>query len=310
MFKNNQALVTGAAGFIGSNLVRRLINEHAIVHILIKKDTNIERLQDIKNDIFIHRINIDEQIKLSNLIRKNQFKYIFHLAAHGSNSYQTDIREMISTNIVGLLNLLLALNESNYKAFINTGSSSEYGFKNHPMKESDVLIPNSFYSATKGSATLLCQAFVKIFNKPIVTLRPFSVYGPDEPEKRFIPTAINAFLNNTSINLTPGCERRDFIYINDFIDAYIIAAKRANDIKGEVINIGTGIQYSNDDIVKILEKIFKKTIRVHKGRYPKRSWDSPTWVADTKKAKKLINWKAKHTLPEGIAETVKWIKEQ
>lgn len=308
-FEHKNILITGGAGFIGANLARRLLAENAIVHLLIKKNTNIWRIKAIKKDIYIHHINLDEQQKLKNLIRKNQFEYIFHLASHGSNSYQTDIQEMISTNIVGLSNLLLALNDTSYKAIINTGSSSEYGFKDHPMKESDILSPNSFYSSTKGSATLLSQTFAKIYDKPVVTLRPFSIYGPGEPKERFIPTAINAFLTDTPINLTPGLQRRDFVYINDFIDTYLIAAQKANGIKGEIINVGTGVQHTNDDIVKILEKLFKKTVPIHKGNYPKRSWDSTTWVADTKKAKKLLGWEAKYSLAKGLAQTIQWMKK-
>src|SRR5581483_3388167 len=147
--------------------------------------------------------------------------------------------EMIETNIIATKNLLFASQDIPYSCFINTGSSSEYGLKRHPMKETDFLEPLSYYAVTKASATLLCQAFAKLHNKPIITFRLFSVYGPLENKTRFIPSAISAGIHDTVLPLTEGIVRRDFIYIDDVIDAYIHATHLPAK-PGEIYNIGTG----------------------------------------------------------------------
>lgn len=217
---------------------------------------------------------------------------------------------MIDLNIQGTFNLLLASKDINYDIFINTGSSSEYGLKSKPMKENDLLEPVSFYAATKASATLLCQVFAKEFKKPIVTFRPFSVYGPYEEKSRFMPTIVKALIKGKSINLTPGKQRRDFIYIDDVVDIYIKAMRTRKNLAGQILNIGTGKQYSNDETVKILFKAVGQKVSVKKGAFPKRLWDTPYWVADISKTTKLLKWKPRFGLKEGLRKTYFWAKNE
>ena len=308
MKKRATTLVTGAAGFIGANLVRRLLRTKTDVHILIKTDSNLWRLADCIRNVTIHPIELTDKEKVKRVIQKIKPQVIFHLAAHGSYPMQTDIDTMIQTNIIGTTYLLMALQNINYRAFINTGSSSEYGFKDKPMAETDVLEPTFFYAATKGSATLLCQTFAKVYQKPIITLRPFSVYGPWEEPRRFIPTAMVACIRGNQLPLTSGSVRRDFIYIDDMIDAYMVAAKKAVRLSGEIFNIGTGIQSTNDEVVSYLERIANKKISTGKGAYPKRSWDRSLWLANGNKARRLLDWTLKYSLRVGLEKTLGWFK--
>jgi nucleoside-diphosphate-sugar epimerase len=217
---------------------------------------------------------------------------------------------MVKTNITGTLNLLNASKNINYNIFINTGSSSEYGIKNAPMRETDLLEPISFYAAAKASSSLLCQVFSKEYKKPIVTFRPFSAYGPYEGKDRFVPTIINAVINNESIKLTSGNQRRDFIFVQDIVDAYIKALSCGNKLSGQILNIGTGIEYSNDEVVKSLFRVADKQVRVEKGAYPQRLWDTSHWVASISKTKKLLNWKPKFTLTQGLRYTYNWFLDE
>lgn len=299
-------LVTGASGFIGANLTRRLITLDNDVHIITKKTSNLWRLHDLGRRFTKHELDLSESQKLTSLLRKTKPQYIFHLAARGAYSNQTDLTEMIQANIMGLTNLLTALEKIGYRAFINTGTSSEYGFKKKAMKEADLLEPNSFYAATKASGTLLSQVFATIPNQNIITIRPFSVYGPWEEPGRFIPTILLRQLQNQPLEITGGQVRHDFIYIDDLINAYLKAAGGKN-LNGEIFNIGSAVQFTNLEVAKKVISTSGNKILV--GKYEKRRWDTSHWVADNSKAKKMLQWQPKTDLNEGLKKTLLWLKQ-
>jgi nucleoside-diphosphate-sugar epimerase len=299
--------ITGGNGFIGANLIRLLIRENYVIHILVRKESNLWRLKEILKELKIHYGNINDQKSLTKIINKIKPQLIFHLASYGNSSEDTNLNEMINVNIVGLKNLLEATRNINYKAFIITGSSSEYGFKNSKMKESDILEPNSYYSATKASATLIAQSFALLSNKPIFIARLFSVYGPYEEQNRLIPTAIRLGLKNKEISVTKGDVRRDFIYVEDVVEGLLKMAKKHLKY-GEIINLGTARQYENNEIIKIIGKIINQKLKTKIGNFPKRSWDTNYWVSDNRKAKRLLSWLPKYSLENGLKKTVDWIK--
>mgnify|MGYP001589606371 CR=1 FL=1 len=300
-------MITGGAGFIGSNLIKRLLDlGNNNINVTAKDSTSLSRLKSITGKIELHKIDLLDLKGLKKIFSKVNPSIIIHLATYSAYSDQQAAFEMVEVNINGTLNLLEASKDINYDIFINTGSSSEYGIKNNPMKETDILEPISFYAATKASATLLCQVFAKEFQKPIVTLRPFSVYGPYEEKKRFIPTIIKAVIEEKTIKLTPGDQRRDFIYIDDVIDIYINAILKGKKLAGQVLNMGTGIEYTNDQVVQALFKVTGKKVRVEKGAFPKRLWDTSHWVANISKAKKILKWKPRFTLKDGLKKTYEW----
>lgn len=297
--------ITGAGGFVGANLTRKLYSLGLDVHIIAKPESNLWRLEDIKKKIKIHHGDLLNKKYLSTLLIKINPNIIYHLAAHGAYSFQSDKKKIIDVNIMGMLNLLDATRKINYDSLVLTGTSSEYGFKKYPMKETDMLEPVSFYAASKASSTLLAQIFAREYKKPINILRPFSVYGPYEEQSRFIPTIIRALFEKNEISLTGGRERRDFIYIDDVVDAYLLFLSQ-KDLQGEVFNLGTGKQYTNNEVVKTLFRIIGKETSVKKGAFPKKTWDTSFWVADISKSKKILRWQPKVTLEEGLKKTYKW----
>lgn len=309
MVKKKVALVTGAAGFVGANLVRSLVSEEIETHVILKKTSNTWRIADLLSKIFVHNEDLFDLINLKRMISTVKPNYIFHLAAHGSYPTQLDESEMVRTNILGTYHLLKAAQEVPYESFVNIGTSSEYGFKNKPMKETDLLEPTSFYAATKAASTLFCQTWAKVLKKPVVTLRPFSVYGPWEEKGRFIPTIMINLLTNREINLTKGLESRDFIYIDDFVEAILVAASLKEKLTGEIINIGTGRQTTVSEAVEILFQIAKSKVKVNKGVYKERAWDTTHWVADITKAKGIMRWSPKYNLEEGFRLSLSWFRE-
>ncbi len=304
--KKRTALVTGGSGFIGAHLVKTLLAKNYDVNLITRKNTDFWRLEKELKFLKINEVSFLDIESLTFLFKKIKPSYIFHLAAYGNYENEKDISKIIETDIIATKNLLEASLNIDYKCFVNTGSSSEYGFKKKPMKETDILEPVSFYAAAKASSTLLCSVFAKQFNKNIVTLRPFSVYGPWEKESRLIPVVIKSSLNDKTVLLTPGTVKRDFIYVEDIVNAYIKAAGTRKNFKGEVFNIGTGVQHSNKDIIRIVEKITGRRLKVQSGKFKKRYWDTDYWVADVNKTKKYLKWHPKYTLEDGLRETIKW----
>lgn len=307
MISHQNILITGAGGFIGANLLYQLIPQKNTLHLIIKKTSNLWRIKKVLPSVKLYNVSLVDIKGLTKIIKRIKPTIIYHLAVHGAYPQQKNQIEIIGTNLIGTANLLIASSSINYKCFVNTGSSSEYGFKQKPMKETDLLEPNSFYAATKAAATYFCQVIAKSHHKPIITLRPFSVYGPFEEPTRFIPTVISRILKNQPVLLTSDKIRRDFIYIEDIINAYLkIPAVINKRIYGEVFNLGTGKQYTNDQVVRTIKNLLRKKIVIKKGAYQRRSWDSNFWVADISKSKKILRWKAKYGLEKGLEKTIKW----
>jgi nucleoside-diphosphate-sugar epimerase len=304
-------LITGGAGFIGTNIINKLLDlGYKSINLIIRDSTDLQRLKKILPKINLHKVDLLDKDKLRKIVHQINPSAIFHLATYSAYRDQKASEQMIDVNIKGTFNLLMSTLNIDYKVFVNTGSSSEYGIKENPMKENDLLEPVSFYAATKASATLLSQVFAKEYQKPIVTLRPFSAYGPYEEEKRFIPTIIKSVIKNKSIKLTPGSQRRDFIYIDDIVDIYIKTILYGKKLSGQILNIGTGIEYTNDEVVRMLFKVTGKKVKIEKGAFPKRLWDTSHWVADISKTKKLLNWKPYNTLNYGLKKTYDWYKDK
>ncbi len=300
-------MITGGAGFIGANIVNRLLDlGHKNINLIIKESTDLTRLKNAIKKINLYKVDLLDKELLQKIVNKINPSIIIHLATYSQYRNQQAVLPMIESNIKATLNLLNSTRKLNYDVFINTGSSSEYGIKDKPMKESDLLEPISFYASTKASATLLCQVFAKEYNKPIVTLRPFSVFGPLEEDERFIPTIIKSVIKNKPIKVTSGKQRRDFIYIDDVVDIYIKIMSNGKRLSGQILNMGTGVEHSNDEVVQKLFKVTGKKVKVEKGAFPKRLWDTSHWVADISKTKKSLKWKPRFTLEYGLKKTYEW----
>src|SRR4030042_4163903 len=245
-------LVTGAAGFIGSHLTRQLLERGAEVHILLRKNTDQFRIQDFLEYLTIWYGDLKDFQGICSCIRGSKPQIIFHLASiRNVNRTPELIEPMIDINIKGTLNLLRGVIEEQIalECFVNTGSSEEYGDGPVPFVEDQRELPVSPYSASKVAATYFCQMFSKSMGLPVITLRPFLTYGPDQDTDMFIPSLIQHCLEGKDFPMTQGDQTREFNYINDIVEAYLLAACRPQ-AAGEVINIGNSVEYRIKDVAE------------------------------------------------------------
>ena len=276
--KQKRIALTGSNGFIGGALVNRLQPDNEIL--------KIER-----NDYYMR--------DFAQWLKNWKPDVIIHAGAYGNHSSQSDEMETFEANVVKTFMLLRETVDIPYEAFINIGTSSEYGRKQFPMKEEDLLEPLTMYASTKASGTLLARAFAKKYDKPIVTIRPFSVYGPGEAEHRFIPTVIRSLTKGEELFLDP-MPYHDWIYIEDVVDAILKVIDASTALAGNVVNIGTGRQYANQELVSMLEFISGLKTKIVETAIPRR--DSSNWVADNRTLR-LCGWKPKTKLLEGLRKT-------
>lgn len=301
-------LLTGATGFVGSCLLRALLAKKERVHLLVRKEANLWRVRDLLPKTTVHIDDLSDADRLTKLMRRINPDIIYHLAVYGAYPAQNNGDLCIDTNIRGTWNLLKATKEIDYELLVNTGSSSEYGFKQAPMKENDYLEPASYYAVTKSSQTLLCSYFARENQKPIVTLRPFSVYGPYEDRNRFVPTLLRSIYYRQPLNLVSPDIARDWLYVDDMVKAYLLI-DQLKKYGGEVFNIGTATQSSIRKVVALAFKVSGKTTALAWGQMKNRKWDTNYWVADLTKTKKLLKWRPEIDLRQGLLRTWQWYKD-
>lgn len=232
---------------------------------------------------------------------------IVHMASYGNHSSQKDVDETIQANILNTINLLEVAKNFSVKSLIVTGTSSEYGNKRSSMSEKDMLEPDTMYAAAKASQTHLSLQLAREYDLPLVVVRPFSVYGPGEADWRFIPTIIKNALYYRILPLAHGYH--DWIYIDDYIRGVLLAEIFAQDVlKGKIVNIGTGKQYSNRVIVHKLENIMDREIQYELvGKI--RSYDKKNWVADATLLRSL-GWKPMYTIDTGLEKTFEYYRRK
>lgn len=302
-----RVLITGAGGFVGANLTRALIQRGADVHALVRPTTDLWRIDELLPQIALHQIDLTDGQALQSLADEIQPEFIFHLAVSRAAASTLERAEMLQENMLGLLNLLEATASIDYQSFVYTGGSSEYGLRNRALRESDCLDPTTFYGVSKAASTLLCQQFARANQRPIIILRLFSVYGYWEAPTRLIPTTIMAALDNQELALTVPGYRRDFVFVDDVVQACLLAIE-LDDPGGEIINIGSGHQWTNEEAVATIQTMFDEPIRVRVGDYVAHASDKTHWLADIEKAKHVLGWEPQHTLESGLEKTVAWLR--
>jgi nucleoside-diphosphate-sugar epimerase len=307
-FKNKRVLVTGGFGFIGSHLVRRLLQEKAKVAVLVRETSNPWRVEDVLKDVHVIKANIEDTTTVLNAVLEYSPHYVFHLAAYGVNSNQNSYEDAFNTNVRGTTNIVRAAKAAGCKKIINLGSSSEYGDKSQPIHEEMALNPIDIYGKTKARATLLSHQIAKEIGIPIVTLRPFGVFGEMEDSHKLFGYIIKSLLNNQEVKLT-SCEQfRDYCYVGNLIDGMILAALRPS-FQNEIFNIGSGEVFPLKHFVKLIFENFQTNQKPQYGAIPNRGNERNYPLPDISKIKTMLGWKPAIQLEEGIIRTINWYKQ-
>ena len=303
-----KTLVTGGAGFIGSNLVEELVKQNHEVIVLDNLETGKEEnLASIKDEITFHKETITNNLKS---ILKD-IDIVFHLAAlpRVQFSIHNPIRSH-ETNINGSFNLLKLCSDAGVKRFIFSSSSSIYGNQETlPLRETMKPNPMSPYALHKLTIEHYCKLFHELYGLKTISLRYFNVYGPKQDPSGDYAILIPRFINMISKDSPPtirgdGDQTRDFTFVDDVISANLAAASSRNKkIFGEAFNIGAG---NNISVNEITEKLLKHLNSNLKPIYVSPVIEPKDTLADVSKAKSLLGWQPKIKIDEGLKKTVEY----
>lgn len=305
----DRCLVTGGAGFIGSHLVRELLNRGNDVRVLDNFSTGKEEnLRDVAGDIEIIRGDVRDRELLGHVL--TGVRYVFHQAALGSVPRSIeDPFETQSSNVDGTLNLLWEARAKKVQRVMIAGSSSVYGdTPGMPRVEELPVAPLSPYALSKLSQEFLGRIFTQIYGLETVTLRYFNIFGPrQDPDSLYaavIARFIGKVLSDEPLSIYgSGNQSRDFTYVANAVDANMRAMAIQNGI-GEAYNVGCGESISILKLVNELQNIFQKQLVLR--FLPARQGDPLESRADIQKAEKVLGYRPLVTFEEGLRRTVEW----
>jgi len=308
-----KSLVTGCAGFIGSNLVDQLLSEgHEVVGVdsftdyysRSLKESNLKSALDSKNFTFV------EGDILDNCDLLDDVRCVFHQAAQAGvrASWGDSFKIYSDNNILATQRLLEACKDAGIKKFVYASSSSIYGdVKMFPMKEDMSPQPISPYGVSKLAGEHLCYLYWKNFAVPTVSLRYFTVYGPRQRPDMAFHKFIKSVLAGEEISIYgDGNQTRDFTFVSDIVSANILAAK--SDAEGEVYNIGGGSRISVNQVINVIEKVTGREARV---KYVgEQKGDVRDTYADISKAQTELGYKPEVGIEGGLSRFVEWISQE
>jgi nucleoside-diphosphate-sugar epimerase len=305
-----RAMITGANGFVGANLTRRLLKEGHEIHLLARPSHQRWRLEEIAAEVHLHALDLRDREGVRRAVTAIRPEWVFHLAAYGAYPTQTGFDRMVETNLNASAALLDVCTETGVEAFVQTGSSSEYGYKDHRTAEDELLEPNSHYAITKAAATHYCQSTARQRDIHAVTVRLYSVYGPYEEPVRLIPTLIVFGSEGKLPPLVSPRIARDFVYVDDAVDAMVRVASQTSLPRGSVYNVCTGRQSDLEFVVSVARRILGIAGEPVWSSMEPRSWDTDVWVGSPARMECATGWHAIVDVEQGIEKTLAWFREK
>lgn len=305
-----KVLVTGATGFVGSRLVRRLLKEQYNVHIVTRKDSDFWRIRDITKRIVIHTADLTDEVGLQKTIKNIAPTIVFHLATAGMYGGASPPNEkVIKTNFIGFVNLITALGRDFNGTILNVGSSSEYGVKKKPMKETDRCDPMNIYGISKLAATHYAKFTAETRSLSVATFRLFSPFGPYDDYRRLISSVVLKIIRRETPSLINPRATRDFIFIDDVVDLFLEAANASKKFNGEVFNVGSGKARTMEEVVAKIARSMRCYRKIKWNMDNLYPWESDLWCADMSYTFKNFRWRPKINFDSGLKETIGWFKK-
>lgn len=291
-----RALVTGAGGFVGRHLCARLVADGWDVWGAVRPGASAPA--------GVHPLEVDltDPAALTDAVLQAAPHVAFHLAAARAKGSAAERWATAAVNTTSGFHLVRALPTS-CRAVIRLGSSTEYAEVDGPMDENAPLHPRGFFGATKAAGSLLLAAAAEERGIRSAVLRAFQVYGPGDQPGRFVPTVLRAARTGEELPLTGPGQRRDWVHVDDVVSACLLAAAADDLPPGQVLNLGTGVQTANEELVALAAEVTGRELRTRVGAHPGRSWDAASWVCDPSLAGELIGWEPWVDLRSGLAAT-------
>lgn len=288
--------LTGATGFIGCRLVRALLLAGRELTALVLPG-EVERLPQSVRPIVGDITDVDA---VARALEVAQPEGVFHLAAVGTTDTGLPMGEACRVNVGGMIALLEAVRRlGSVGRVVVIGTSYEYGAR----RADDGVDPFNAYSASKVAAWAYARAAYNAWGLPIVSVRPFQVYGPGQRSEALVPAAILAALRGVDFQMTKGEQQRDFIYVEDIVRG-LLAAMAAPAIDGRVLDLGTGTLSRILDVVRLIWNLTGSQGRILAGALPYRAGEVPAIPADAQRTRLLTGWEARVPLDEGLSLTI------
>ncbi len=303
-----RALVTGATGFVGSWLVRKLVDEGAAVAILLRPSSSLWRIEDVAAEVEIIASDISSLRTSAAQIIRFEPDVIFHLAWTGANSKRyLDYPQQVFDNVAGSLELVRIAQEAGAKVFVMLGSVLEYGTYRVPIREDDPVQPTSLYGKAKYAVSFLAEPLCQVLGMRFCCLRLFWAYGPFDDELRMLPYLIKSLLSGKKPALTRGEQLWDYLYVEDAVDA--IHRVAATDGAQGFFNLGSGQAYPLRNVVEQVRDRINPSLPLGFGEIPYQTDQVMHLQADVTKLKTVTGWEPRIGLDEGLKRTIKWHKE-
>ena len=311
----SSALVTGASGFLGAHLVSALQKSGHPVTALVRAGSDQRRLRRLADGVTPITCDLSDVAQLSNVMASTQPQNIYHLAGDTTvRNYDGDwgtVERAIRANVTGSLNVVRAAMQSGapVRRIIRTGGLEEYGDGPSPSHETQRESPTSPYSASQVSVTHWFQMIQHQTEIMLTTLRPALIYGPEQNTTFLIPSLIRDFLGGKRFSMTDGLQKRDLLYVDDAIRAFIIAGEH-EDIGGDVINISSGLATPMVDVAKDIADFLSAQHLLDVGAKPARPMDLAEVSGQNDLAATKLGWAPETTLADGLQKTIEWHKKE
>lgn len=302
-------LITGGAGFIGSEFVRQAVKRgyEAIVVDSLTYAGDLERLREVEDSIKFYRVDIADYSSLGYVFEREKPEVVVHFAAE--SHVDRSILEphiFIRTNVEGTFNLLELSKTFGVKRFINISTDEVYGDLGDEGKftEDSPFKPNSPYSVSKASADMLGRAYYRTYGLPVITVRPSNNYGQWQYPEKLIPVVIVRAMKDEPIPVYgKGLNVREWLYVSDCAEAVMEIMEKGRE--GEAYNVASGIEKRNIEVVKSILDILGKPYSLIQFVKDRPGHDY-RYSMDTSKVEREIGWRAKTGFEEGLEKTVRW----
>src|SRR4051794_24689319 len=310
------ALVTGAGGFIGSHLVERLVADGWQVKAFVRYSSHDQygALVHAAAGVLDAVDLVPGDLRDGDVVRRavDGCDAVLHLGAVIAIPYSYAApRDVVETNVLGTLNVLEAARACGTPRVVHTSTSEVYGTARQArIDESHPLQGQSPYSASKIGADKLAEAYHLSFGVPVVTLRPFNTFGPRQSPRAVIPTILGQALGGGPVRLGSLTPTRDFTYVTDTVAAFALAATAAG-VEGEVVHLGTGVEVSIGDVVRVAGEVLGRELEVVTEDVRRRPAGSEVerLLSEPARAEQLLGWRPEVAFEEGMRRTAEWLAE-